>query len=98
MLKVAQRLDLRRDQRLEVNRKLLLLRADGSLLSMCTMWDVSCSGAGLRYERPLPLPDTIVLAPNSMVQVAALVRWRGTLSCGVEFLERLPEDHPLLQT
>ena len=79
-------------ERRRVNRRHCFLRAEISVPGRptipCLIKDVSTDGAGLILSEPLPMPEQIDLHVWKKIAIPVVVRWRKTLTLGVEFRVR----------
>lgn len=86
------------DQRCSPRRKLLF---DGKIVTLnkaslidCTVKDISATGARLRCNDPLAVPDEFRLwIPSTRLYRAARVKWRRDMLCGLVFTGP-PEEPP----
>jgi hypothetical protein len=91
-----------RDRRTALRRtirwKALILNSAGSLLSHCTIVDVSSTGAMLVLPQPVALPEAflLVLSRNGDVRRQCELSWIKEKSVGIRFLRPQPaEEEPV---
>ena len=65
-----------------------ILDADGTIVSQCTMVNVSASGAKLAVKKPSALPNTfnLLLSKKGEVRRQCEVVWRADKTIGVRFV------------
>jgi PilZ domain len=80
--------DRRKNTRRLVRQIGTMLNTDGSILGECLMSDVSKTGARLRLQNSIELPDrfTLLLSRNGRVRRQCSVIWRSENALGVQFL------------
>ncbi len=78
----------RRSKRHYVNLIARLAQADGAELGLCVVVDISATGARLKTNEALSLPENFVLllSTNGNLRRHCLVAWRTNLEVGVEFV------------
>lgn len=69
-----------------------IVLADGSLLGLCRISDVSASGACLEFDRTDAIPDhfILLLSYDGRLRRHCSVVWRSKNSIGVEFVRDVP--------
>jgi hypothetical protein len=84
------RYDQRRSRRNQVNQYARIVGANGSTASFCTMLDVSASGARLRLNDIIEVPEqfTLLLSRNGQVRRRCKLVWQRGDEVGVLFAAR----------
>jgi len=82
----------RRSKRHNVNLIARLAQDDGAELGLCVVADISETGARLKTNEALTVPENFVLllSTNGNLQRHCLVAWRTNLEIGVEFVRDQP--------
>lgn len=80
--------EIRKSVRRNVRQGARMIHADGSDLGLCLMSDVSATGARLKVEAAVNLPDRFILllSQNGQVHRRCIVAWRSGNSVGVQFM------------
>jgi hypothetical protein len=89
---MAIRYETRRSARHYVRQGARLISADGAMLGVCVMHDVSATGACLASKTPDALPDNFILllSHDGRLRRQCSVVWRSKGSLGVEFIPDCP--------
>jgi hypothetical protein len=74
----------------------MILNPDGSVLSPCTIMDVSATGARLKLQMPGQVPDdfTLLLSRNAKVRRKCETVWQSDTAIGVRFIIEHPSKFP----
>ena len=89
---MAIRYEARKSARHYVRQGARLISADGAMLGVCVMRDVSATGACLGSKTPDALPDNFILllSHDGRLRRQCSVVWRSKDSLGVEFIPECP--------
>jgi PilZ domain len=89
---MAIRYETRKSARHNVRQGARLISADGAMLGVCVMHDVSATGARLGSKTPDGLPDNFILllSHDGRLRRQCSVVWRSKDSLGVEFVPECP--------
>jgi hypothetical protein len=81
-------LENRAAQRRYVRHPAILLNGDGSIFCLCTMKDVSATGAKLELQTDSEVPDrfTLLLSKYGKVRRECKVSWRSKTAIGIRFV------------
>jgi hypothetical protein len=80
--------EIRKSIRRTVRQGARMVQTDGSPLGICLMSDVSATGACLKVETSVTLPDQFILllSHNGELRRQCSVAWRSDNAVGVRFL------------
>jgi hypothetical protein len=86
------RYNARKSARHYVRQGARLIGADGAILGVCVMHDISATGACLGSKTPAALPDNFILllSHDGRLRRQCAVVWRKENSLGVEFIPDAP--------
>ncbi len=84
--------DHRNGRRRVVRQRARIVLADGSLLGLCRICDISTSGACLEFARADAVPDNFILllSYDRRLRRQCSVVWRSDNSVGVEYIRDCP--------
>jgi PilZ domain len=82
------RKEARKSDRRVFRKPAAILNADGSLFGMCTMLDVSVTGAKVKLEGATEAPNEFILllSKDGKVRRRCKVLWRKETEIGVQFV------------
>jgi hypothetical protein len=80
--------EIRKSVRRTVRQGARMVQADGSALGICLLFDVSATGARLKVETSVTLPDQFILllSHNGQLRRRCKMAWRSGSAVGVQFI------------
>jgi hypothetical protein len=84
------RKEARKSERKVFRKPAAILNADGSLFGMCTMLDVSATGAKIEPQVATEVPNEFILllSNDGKVRRRCKISWRTETEIGVQFVVR----------